>query len=93
MANGDKKKIKGKDRFVSTKSTVKKTSSKPTYKATTTKKVVIKPKAKVTMGKKTPATKYNIVIKSGGKTRRLPTRLATGAKAKKLVAAGRRKRG
>jgi hypothetical protein len=92
MANGDKKKgIKAKDRFVSKKVTVKKTGKKPVYKATVTKKKV-PAKAKVTLGKKKPVTKYNIVIKSKTGTRRLPTRTATGVQAKKLAAAGKKKK-
>ena len=91
MANGDKKKgIKAKDRFVSKKGTPAKTGKKTVYKTTSTKKEV--PKAKVTIGKPKKAVKYNIVVKSGGKTRNLGTRLATGSQAKKLVAAGKKKK-
>lgn len=91
MANGGDKKAK--DKFVKKTTSAKTTGKKTTYKTTTsTKKVVPKTKAKVTLTKKAAPTKYNIVIKSkSGKTRSLPTRIATPAQAKKLAATKKKK--
>lgn len=94
MANGDPKKKKAKDRLVKSKTTGTRKGGKPTFKATvTTKKVAPKTKikTKVTI-KKRPVVKYSYIVKSKTGTRKLATRIATGARAKQLIAVGKRKK-